>query len=141
MPFSMFSMGKIIDILGEPKTIALLVAILLFLISFLFNLLQRRYSKTRLDHMLRKEEAVVNFLGGIHKNLGKLERSYALDLHGASDPQEVGKAIHVARNKVQSTIAGMEEHLRSFRAYQRKEKAQEKQRKGLKKSHQKPFGR
>lgn len=141
MLFSMFSMGKIIDILGEPKTIALLVAILLFLISFLFNLLQRRYSKTRLDHMLRKEEAVVNFLGGIHKNLGKLERSYALDLHGASDPQEVGKAIHVARNKVQSTIAGMEEHLRSFRAYRRKEKAQEKHRKGLKKSHQKPFGR
>jgi hypothetical protein len=91
--------------------------------------------------MLRREETVVNLLGGIHKNLGKLERSCTLELHGASDPQEVGKAIHVARNKIQSTLAGMEEHLRSFRSYRRKGKAQEKQKKGLKKSHQKPFAR
>ena len=129
------------DILMEPRTLSLLVAILHFLISFLFNLLQRRYSKTRMDRMVRKEETIVNFLRGIHKNLGKLERNCTLELHGASSPQEVGKAIDETRNKIQSGIAGLEEHLRSLHHYRRKEKAQEKQGKRLKKSHPKPSGR
>jgi len=128
------------DIPMEPKTFGLLVAILFFLISFLVNLLQRRYSKIRLDRMLTKEESVVNFLEGIHKYLGKLERACILELHGASSPKKVGKAIHVARNKIESTLADMEEHLRSFRQYRRKEKAKEKQRKRLEKSHQRPSG-
>jgi len=118
----------------EPKTFGLLVAILFFLISFLINLLQRRYSKTRLNRMLTKEESVVNFLVRINKYLGKLERACTLELHGASSPQEVGKAIYVARNKIESTIADMEEYLRSFRQYRRKQKAQEKQRKRPQKS-------
>ncbi len=125
----------------EPKTFGLLVAILFFLISFLVNLLQRRYSKTRLNRMLTKEESVLNFLVEIDKYLGKLERACTLELHGASSPQRVGKAIYVARNKIESTIAGMEEHLRSFRQYRRKEKAQEKQKKRLEKSQPKPSGR
>jgi hypothetical protein len=118
----------------EPKTFGLLVATLFFLISLLVNLFQRRYSKTRLDRMLTKEESVVNSLARIEKYLGKLEQTCTLELHGASSPQELGKAIYVARNKMQSTIADMEEHLRSFRQYRRKQKAQEKERKGLKKS-------
>jgi len=125
----------------EPKTLGLLVALLFFLISFLANLLQRRYSKTRFYRMLTKEESVVDFLEGLHKYLGKLEHTCTLELHGASSPQEVAKAIHVARNKIEASITDMEEHLRSFRQYRRKEKAQEKQRKRLEKLHQKPSGR
>ena len=124
----------------EPKTFGLLVAILFFLVSLLVNLLQRRYAKTRLGRMLRKEEAIVNFLEGIHKNLGKLEVTCTLEVQGASSPQELGKTIHVVRNEIQSTIANMEEHLRSFRLYRRKEKAREKQRKGLEKSIQRSPG-
>ena len=122
------------DIPMEPKIFGLLIAILFFLISFLVNLLQHRYSKTRLDRMLTKEESLVNFLVGIDKYLGKLEHTCTLELHGASSPKEVGKAIYVVRDKIESTIADMEEHLRSFRQYRRKLKAQEKQRKRLEKS-------
>ena len=111
----------------EPKTLGLLVATLLFLISFLFNLLQRRYSKVRLHRMLEKDELVVNFLGVIDEYLSKLEFNCTFDVHGESSPQEVGKAIYVARNKIQSTIAAMEEHLRSFHHRQRREKRQQNQ--------------
>jgi hypothetical protein len=113
----------------EPKTFGLLVAILFFLVSLLVNLLQRDYSKTRLDRMLRKEESVLNFLVETHNYLGKLEHACTFELHGTSSPQEVGKAIHVARSKIESTMADMMEHLRSFRQYRRKEKAKEKQKK------------
>ena len=125
----------------ELKQFGLLVAILFFLISFLVNLLQRRYSKTRLDRILKKEESVVNFLGEIHKYLGKLEHACTLELHGATSPEKLGKAIYVARNKIQSTIADMEDHLRSFRQYRRKEKAQEKQKKRMEKLDQRPSGK
>ena len=125
----------------EPKTFGLLVAILFFLISLLVNLIQRRYSKSRLDRMLTKEKSVVTFLEGMHKSLGKLEYVCTLEVHGESSPQQVGKAIHGARDEIKSTIADMEEHLRSFRQYRRKEKALEKRRKELEKSHQKPSGR
>jgi hypothetical protein len=52
----------------------------------------------------------------------------------------VGKTIHVIRNEIQSTIANMEEHLRSFRPHRRKEKARQKQRKGSEKSYQRSSG-
>ena len=121
------------DIPIEPKTFGLLVAILFFLVSLLVNLLQRRYAKNRLGRTLRKEESVVKFLGAIDKNLGKLEVSCALEIQGTSSPQEVGKAIHVVRNEIQSATANVEEHLRSFRQYRRKEK---KRGKRLEKSYQ-----
>jgi hypothetical protein len=124
------------DILTKPKTFALLVAILFFLISFLANLLQRRYSKTRLDRILTKEESVVNFLSGIGKNLGELEWTCTIELDGATSPKEVGKAIHVARKKIESTIEDMGKHLRSFRQYRKREK----QRIRLEKSHPRPSG-
>ena len=124
----------------EPKTFGLLVAILLFLVSLLVNLLQRRYAKTRLGRMLRKEEAIINFLEGLHKNLGKLEVACTLEVHGASSPREVGKTVHVVRGEIQSTIANMEEYLRSFRLHRQKEKVQEKRRKGMEKSIQRSFG-
>lgn len=128
------------DIPMEPKIFGLLIAILFFLISFLVNLLQRRYSRARFYRMLTKEESVVNFLEGLHKYLGKLEHTCTLELHGASSPQEMGKAIHVARNKIELTIADMEEHLLSFPQYRKKEKAKEKQKKRVEKSHQRPSG-
>ena len=124
------------DIPMEPRKLGLLVAILFFLISLLINLLQRRYAKTRLGRMLRKEESIVNFLDGIHKNLGKIEVNCTLEVQGASSPQEVGKAIHVVRNEIQSTIANMQEHLNSFRLHRRKDKVKEKQRKRLERSAQ-----
>ena len=117
----------------EPKRLGLLVAILFFLISFLVNLLQRRYSKSRLNRMLTKEESIMNSLVGIDKYLGKLEHACNLELQGASSPQEMAKAIYTARNKIGSTIADMEEYLRSFRQYRRKIKATEKRRKELEK--------
>ena len=124
----------------EPKRLGLLVAILFFLISFLVNLLQRRYSKTRLDRMLTKEESIMNSLVGIDKYLGKLEHACTLELQGASSPQEMAKAIYTARNRIGSTITDMEEYLRSFRQYRRKEKAREKEKKQLEKSQPKPSG-
>ncbi len=120
----------------EPKRLGLLVAILFFLISLLLNLIQRRYAKTRLGRMLRKEESIVNFLEGIHKNLGKIEVTCTLEVQGASSPQEVGKTIHVVRNEIQSTIANVQEHLNSFRQHRRIERVKEKQRKRLDRSSQ-----
>jgi hypothetical protein len=122
----------------EPKKLGLLVAILFFLISFLINLLQRRHLKTRLDRVFRKDESVKNFLEEINNYLGKLEVNCTFEVHGASSPQEMGKGIHVIRNKIQSTIDNVEEHLTSFRQYRRKEKAQEKKKKRPGKSHQTP---
>jgi hypothetical protein len=111
-----------------------LVAILLFLISFLVNLLQRRFSKTRFDRMLTKEASVLNFLVGMNKNLVDLEWNCSIELKGATSPQELGKAIHGARNKIESTITDMEKHLHSFRQYRRKVKAREKEKKRQEKS-------
>ena len=128
------------DIPMEPRRLGLLVAILFFLISLLINLLQRRYAKNRLGRMLRKGESIVNFLDGIHKNLGKIEVNCTLEVQGASSPQEVGKAIHVVRNEIQSTIANMQEHLNSFRQHRRKDKVNEKQRKRLERSVQRLSG-
>ena len=128
------------DMLKDPKTFGLLVALLFFLISFLVNLVQHRYSKSRFSRMLSKEESLVKFLGGIHKSLGKVERNCTLELHGETSPQEVGKAVRMTRNEIQSAIVDMEGYLRSFRQYRRKEKAQEKHRKRLEKLHQIPPG-
>jgi hypothetical protein len=124
------------DLPMEPKRLGLLVAILFFLVSLLINLLQRRYGKNRLGRMLRKEESIANFLDGIHKNLGKIEVNCTLEVQGVSSPQEVGKAIHVVRNEIQSTIANVQEHLNSFRQHRRKDKVKEKQRKRLERSAQ-----
>lgn len=128
------------DILNDPKLFGLLVALLFFLVSFFVNLVQRRYSKTRFDRMLGKDESVLKFLGDLHKSLGKLERNCTLELHGESSPQAVGKAVRMTRNEIQSAMADMEEHLRSFRQYRRKEKAKEKHRKRLERLHQTTSG-
>jgi hypothetical protein len=128
------------DILMEPKTFGLLVAILFFLVSLLINLLQRRYAKARLGRLLRREESIINFLERIHRNLGKLEVNCTLEVQGASSPQEMGKTIHLVRNEIQSTIANMQEQLRSFRPYRRKEKARQKQGKGSEKPYQRSPG-
>lgn len=117
----------------EPKTLALLVAILSFLISLLVNLLQRRYSKARLNRMLTKDESVRNFLVEINKYMANLEWTCTVELKGESSPQEIGKAIHGARKKIESTLADLGQHLHSFRQYRKKEKAQGKQKKRLEK--------
>ncbi len=126
------------DLPMEPKIFALLIAVLFFLISLLLNLLQRRYSKARFHRMLLKEVSVLNFLEAINRYLGKLERNCILELHGASSPQEVGKGIRTARNKIESTMAATDEYLCSFRQYRRKRKIEGKKGKNLQKLHQKP---
>jgi len=115
-----------VDLGMEPKTFFLLAAIMLFLISLLVTLLQRRYSKARFDRMLNKEDSVVSFLEGIHKNLNDLEWTCSIEMHGASSPQEVGKVIGAVRNKVELTLADLRTHVQSFRQYRKKEKAAEK---------------
>jgi hypothetical protein len=125
----------------EPKKLGFLLAILFFLISFLINLLQRRYSRKRLDRIFRKDESVFNFLEEINNNLGKLEVNCTFEVHGESSPQEVGKEIHVVRGKIQSTIDNLEEHLSSFRQYRGKEKPQGKKKKQLGKSQKIVYGR
>ncbi len=125
----------------EPRTLGLLVAILFFLISFLVNLLQHRYSKARLHRMLEKDESVINFLGVIDEYLNKLEFTCTFDIYGTSSPQKVGEAIHVARNKIESTIAHIGEHLYSFRQYRENKEVQGKKRRGVMKRHQRTSGR
>jgi len=107
----------------EPKTLALLVATLFFLISLLVNLLQHRYSKKRFNRMLTKEEQVVNFLVGTDKNLAELEWTCSIELNGAISLQEAAKAIHRDRKKIESTVADMRQYLRSFPQYRKREKA------------------
>ncbi len=125
-------------LLKDPKTFGLMVAVVFFLISFLVNLLQRRYSKNRFYRMLSKEESIAKLLGDIHKSLGRVERNCTLELHGESSPQAIGKAVRMTRNEIQSAMVDMEDYLRSFRQYRRKQKAQEKHRKRLEKLHQWP---
>jgi len=136
-----FLWATVMDIPIDPKTLGILVVLLFLLISFLINLLQRRRSRTRFNRLLENDKSVINFLGVIDEYLGKLERSCAFELREARSPQEVGKAIYVARDKIQSTIAAMEEHLRSYGHDRRKEKRQERQRKQLNKSLKKSHGR
>ena len=120
-----------IDLGMDLKTFTILVVILFFLISLLVNLLQRRYSKARFCRMLTQEECIIEFLDGINKNLEDLEFKCSIELHGATSPQEVGKVISAARNKIQSTLAETRNHLRSFRRYRKKEKAQKKLKKQI----------
>ena len=115
-----------VDFGMEPKTFFLLAALLLFLISLLVNLLQRRYSKARFDRMLNKEDSVAGFLEGINKNLNDLEWTCSIEMHGSSSPQELGKVIGAVRNKVELTLADLRTHLQSFRQYRKKEKAAKK---------------
>lgn len=129
------------DLPMEPKIFGLLIAVLFFLISFLLNLLQRRYSKARLDRMLMKEKSVLNFLAAVDNDLDKLEWNCILELPEASSPQEVGKAIYVVRTKIESTIANIGEHLCSFRQYRGKIEVQGKKRRQLQKVHQRTSGR
>jgi hypothetical protein len=123
------SFVPIVDLGMEPKTFALLVAFLLFLISLLVNLLQRRSSKARFDRMLKKEESVVSFLEGIDKYLNELEWTCTIEMDKASSPKEVGKAINAARNKIEWILDDMKTHLSSFRQYRKKETAQKKNKK------------
>ncbi len=85
--------------------------------------------------MLMKEKSVVNFLAAVDNDLAKLERNCILELPEASSPQEVGKAIYVVRNKIESAIANIGEHLCSFPKYRRKRKVQGKKGRQLKKAY------
>ncbi len=125
----LWSLVPSVDLGMEPKTFFLLAALLLFLISLLVNLLQRRYSRARLDRMINKEDSVAGFLEGINKNLNDLEWTCSIEMHGSSSPQEVGKVVGAIRSKVELTLADLRAHLQSFPQYRKKEKAQKKNKK------------
>src|SRR5512136_2763150 len=95
------------DLGMEPKTFALLVAILLFLTSFLVNLLQRHYSKARFERMLKKEESIVAFLEGIVKYLNELQRSSIIEMDRERSLQKMVKAINSARDTIEWTLDDM----------------------------------
>jgi septal ring factor EnvC (AmiA/AmiB activator) len=114
------------DLGMEPKTFALLAAVLLFLTSFLVNLLQRRSSKARFERMLKKEESIVTFLEGMANYLNELQRSSSTEMDRESSLKKMVKAINTARDTIEWTLDDMKTHLSSFRQYRRKEKAQEK---------------
>jgi len=119
-------LNRFMEFLTEPGIVALLVAILLFLISLLINLLQRRYSRDRFYRMLTKEDSVLQSLDGINKNLGDLEWTCTVEMHGASSPKEMGKAIGATRSRLESTLGDLRKHLQSFRQYRRMEKQKKK---------------
>jgi hypothetical protein len=110
----------------EPKTLALLVAILLLLISFLVNRRQRRYSNARFERMLKKEESIVTLLEGMAKYLSELQRSSITEMDRESSLKKMLKAINKARDTIEWTLDDMKTHLSSLPEYQRKEKAREK---------------
>jgi hypothetical protein len=114
------------DLGMEPKTFALPVAILLFLTYFLFNLIQRRYSKARIERMLKKEESIITFLEGMAKYLYKLQRSSITETDRESSLKKMVKAINKARDTIEWALDDMRTHLSSLPEYRRKEKAREK---------------
>jgi len=119
------------EILMDPKIIALLVAILFFLISLLINLIQHHYYRRRTDRFLNKEESLYHSLTGVNNSLGKLEAACALEMELATSLKDMGKAIHIARTQLSSSIADIEGNLRSFREYRAREKARAKHKRGL----------
>jgi hypothetical protein len=115
-----------LDLGMEPKTLALLVAVLLFLVSFLVNLLQRRRSKARFERMLKKEESVVTFLEGLAKYLNELQRSSIIEMDREKSLKEMVKAINSARDTIEWTLDDLKIHLSSLPQYRRKEEGREK---------------
>jgi len=125
-----FSSEVNMEILMEPK-ILLRVAILFFLISLLINLIQHHYYRRRADRFLNKEESLFHSLTGLHNSLGKLETACALEMELTTSLKDMGKAIHIARAQLSSSIADIEGSLRSFREYRVREKAREKHKREL----------
>lgn len=127
--------------LTNPEILAILIASLLFLISLLVNLLQRRWNKKRIYRLLDKGESQLNFLNGLHSSLGKLESACTFEMDTARSPEEIGKSIHIARNQIKSSITDLENNLRSFREYRQREKSREKHVKHLEKMRKRRLGK
>ena len=119
------------EILMEPKIRLFLVPFLFFLISVLINLIQHHYYRRRADHFLNKQESLFRSLTGLHNSLGKLETACALEMEMTTSLKDMGKAIHIARAHLSSSIADIEGNLHSFREYRVREKAREKHKRGL----------
>ncbi|NIS62978.1 MAG: hypothetical protein GTO13_20465 [Proteobacteria bacterium] len=121
----------------EPKTFALLVATLFFLISLLINLLQHHYYRRRTDRFLNKEESLFHSLTGLHNSLGKLETACALEMELTTSLKDIGKSIHIARAHLSSSIADIQGNLLSLREYRAREKARQKHRRGIERVREK----
>ena len=115
----------------ETKMFALLVAILCFLISLLINLIQHHYYRRRADHFLSKQESLFHSLTGLHTSLAKLETACALEMELTMSLKDMGKAVHVARAQLSSSIADIESNLHSFREYRVRERERTKHKRDL----------
>ena len=115
----------------EPRMFFLLLAILCFLVSLLINLIQHHYYRRRADHFLNKQESLFHSLAGLHGSLGKLETACALEMELSMSLKDMGKAIHVARAQLSSSIADIEANLRSFREYRARERERKKHKREL----------
>ncbi|MBW2057956.1 MAG: hypothetical protein JRJ26_10720 [Deltaproteobacteria bacterium] len=122
------------------ETSVLLVVLLFFLISLLVNLLQHRYGRARTDRLLNEQESVRDFLARLDHSLGKVESACTFEIEGASSPKQTGKAIHIARNQIKSTISDIEKGLQSFRQYRRREKARQRRERYLEKMRKRRLG-
>jgi len=124
----------------DPKTLAILVATLLFLVSLLINLIQRRRHRSQTERLLNSEERTLTFLNGVDTVLGKIESACTFELESARSPQDLGKSIRSVRNEIRTSISDVEKTLHSFKIYRRKEKARQKHRKQLEKIRKKRLG-
>ena len=125
----------------DPKTLAILVATLLFLVSLLINLIQRRRHRSQTERLLKSEEETVNFLNGVDALLGKIESACTFELEMARSPEELGKSIRGVRNQIKSSISDVEKNLQSFKMYRQREKARQKHKKQIEKIRKKRLGK
>ena len=125
----------------EPKTLAILVATLFFLVSLLINLIQRRRHRSQTERLIKSEEGTVKFLNGLDALLGKVESACTFELEMAHSPQELGKSIRGVRNQIKSSISDVEKNLQSFKMYRQREKARQKHKKQIEKIRKRRLGK
>jgi hypothetical protein len=115
----------------EPKILGLLIAVLFFLISLLINLIQHHYYRRKADRFFTKQESLLHSLTGLHNSLGKLETACALEMELTTSIKDLGKAIHIARAQLSSSIEDIQGTLRSSREFRVREKMRAKHKRNM----------
>ncbi len=108
--------------LTEPKIMALMIAVLFFLLALLINFLQYHHYKRRTDRFIQKEESLLHFLIRFSKIIKKIETTCTYEMEVTTSLKDIGNSLHSARNLISSSINDILGNLRSFREYRAKEK-------------------
>lgn len=119
------------DLPTDLKIFGLLIATLFFLISLLINLIQHHYYRRKADRFFTKQESLLHSLTGLHNSLGKLETACALEMELTTSIKDLGKAIHIARTQLNSSIEDIQGNLRSSREYRVREKMRAKHKRDM----------